>query len=336
MHLVQLRNEGGERRVALVVGNHLCLLKKNIPSVYHLALSVIDHDEVLSRTIEQSLTHDNLDYDEIYEGQSNWKILPAIDHPINPSECYVSGTGLTHKSSAANRQNMHLAEKNQGLTDSMKMYLWGEKGGKPVSGKVGVQPEWFYKGNGSILRAHGQPLQVPEFGDDGGEEPEIAGIYLVAKDGWPYRIGFTTGNEFSDHVMEKKNYLYLAPSKLRPCAIGPELVLSDDFSSVNGLVRILRNDKILWTTSILSGTQNMAHSLSNLEHHHFKYEQHRLLGQVHVHFFGAADFSFGHNLRLQHGDVMEVSWEKYGRALRNPIEVLPKRESTLRVKPLWT
>jgi len=44
----------------------------------------------------------------------------------------LSGRGLTHKASADNRNNMHETQKSGQLTDSMKMYLWGEKGGKPA------------------------------------------------------------------------------------------------------------------------------------------------------------------------------------------------------------
>ncbi len=75
----------------------------------------------------------------------------------------------------------------------------------PRPGRIGVQPEWFYKGTGTILRAHGESLSVPSFADDGGEEPEIAGIYVIDDDGNPRRVGFTMGNEVADQVMEKKN-----------------------------------------------------------------------------------------------------------------------------------
>src|SRR5690606_21449452 len=122
---------------------------------------------------------------------------------------------------------------------------WGVEGGQPKEGKVGVQPEWVYKGTGSVLRGHGEPLVVPDYGNDGGEEPEIAGVYIIDDEGQPIRIGFTTGNEFSDHVMEKKNYLYLAPSKLRTCAIGPELVIGVEFSDIQGTVSVKRNKEVL-------------------------------------------------------------------------------------------
>ncbi len=42
-------------------------------------------------------------------------------------------------------------------------------------GYIGTPPEWFYKGTGTILRAHGEPLDVPAYAEDGGEEGEIAG-----------------------------------------------------------------------------------------------------------------------------------------------------------------
>ena len=101
----------------------------------------------------------------------------------------------------------------------------GLEGGKPAAGKTGVQPEWFYKGDGALLVGPGQPLTAPSFAQDGGEEPEVAGIYIIADDGRPFRIGFALANEFSDHVMERVNYLYLAHSKLRPCSVGPELLV---------------------------------------------------------------------------------------------------------------
>ncbi len=41
------------------------------------------------------------------------------------------------------------------LTDSMRMFRAGLEGGRPAAGAVGAAPEWFFKGTGGILRAHG-------------------------------------------------------------------------------------------------------------------------------------------------------------------------------------
>jgi hypothetical protein len=279
---------------------------------------------MLSQAAEDQLSGESLDYDSAYQGRSEWRILPAIDHP-EPARCLVSGTGLTHLGSARDRQAMHAKTDSPGefenLTDSMKMFRWGLDGGRPAAGSIGTPPEWFYKGSGTVLRAHGEPLEVPAYAEDGGEEAEVAGIYLIDGDRQPRRIGMTAGNEFSDHCFEKRNYLNLAGSKLRNCAIGPELVLNPEFSSVPGGVEIQRDGRTLWSRDIRTGEAEMCHSLENIEHHHFKFEQHRQPGDVHVHFFGADCLSFGDGIRLAHGDVVEIRFAGFGRALRNPVRI---------------
>jgi len=328
--LVQLSHKQA-RYIALVAEPQLLIIAQ-FDSIYELALCAIANKTKLTQLIDDHLTTTALNYDDVYLGNSEWKLLPAFDHPSQPSACLVSGTGLTHKNSALNRQMMHQGE--QKLTDSMVMYQWGVDGGSPKEDEIGVQPEWFFKGHGDVLKAHGQHISVPIYGDDGGEEPEIAGVYLIGPEGQPYRIGFTTGNEFSDHVMEKKNYLYLAPSKLRECAIGPELVITDDFHSFTGTVAIERDGQNIWQANVKSGESNMAHNLANLEHHHFKYEAHRIPLQAHVHFMGADAFSFGSKIVLKDGDLMKVHWQELGRPLKNHISIAPKNEQLITVKAL--
>lgn len=330
IRLVQLFHPKYNRRIALVKEPSLILLKE-IPSVYDLALKAIHSKVKMESFINSNLSDEKLEYSPVYDGKSEWKLLPSFDHPGGSFGCIISGTGLTHKNSALNRQMMHEDEADR-LTDSIKMYQMGVEGGFPEKGKIGIQPEWFYKGSGFSLKAHGQPLEVPAYANDGGEEPEIAGIYVIDEDGEPWRIGFTTGNEFSDHIMEKKNYLYLAPSKLRQCAIGPELVIDNNFESFEGTVSILRKEETLWTTNIKSGEKNMSHSLENIEFHQFKYASHRIPLQAHVHFFGADAFSFGKGIKLQDGDLMRIQWNEMGRALQNPIKISTEKERLLTTK----
>ena len=309
------------------------ILLNNTDSVYALAFDALNTQAKMEALIASRLSDEMLDYGAVYNGESKWRLLPSFDYPQNPAACIVSGTGLTHKNSALNRQMMHGAKETK-LTDSMQMYQWGLDGGHPEGRTVGVQPEWFYKGTGNILRGHGDNLEIPHFGNDGGEEPEVAGIYIVDKNGRPWRIGLTIGNEFSDHVMEKKNYLYLAPSKLRSCAIGPELVLTADFEDVKGTVSITRAGNVIWSKEIQTGEKNMAHSLSNLEHHHFKYPGHRIPMQAHIHFFGADAFSFGDKIQLQEGDIMNVEWRGLGRTLKNPLTFSKEEERIVSVAPI--
>ncbi|MCE7057373.1 GguC protein [Algoriphagus sp. AGSA1] len=321
IRLVQLTHPSHGRRIALVQEPNLTFLN-NVNSVYQLALQALDQNKKIKDLILDNLSGENLVYDSIYEGNSEWKLLPSFDHPESPFACMVSGTGLTHHNSALNRQMMHSnSSQSENPTDSLKMYEMGVKGGSPAKGEVGVQPEWFYKGNGAVLRAHGETLTVPYFGDDGGEEPEIAGVYIIDRSGKPWRIGFTTGNEFSDHVMEKMNYLYLAPSKIRTCAIGPELVIDADFENYSGEVSVFRASEPIWSSAINTGQKNMCHNLANLEFHHFKYDSHRIPLQAHVHFYGADAFSFGNKVVLENGDSMRVTWNGMGRALVNPIAI---------------
>ena len=322
MRLIQLRHAGQGRRVGEVRDSQLVLLDRH-NSVYDLARAAIAAKTPLIAFAEKARSKETLDYEAVYRGASEWKILPAFDHPTEPARCHVTGTGLTHINSAKHRDAMH-AKTNAGaapLTDSMRMFQWGIEGGKPPAGTIGTQPEWFYKGNGHVLRGANEPLDVPAFADDGGEEPELVGCYVIDDAGNPRRVGMCVGNEFSDHQMEKKNYLYLAPSKLRTCSLGPELVIDFDFAEVKGRVAVERAGKTLWEKEVASGEANMCHSLANLEHHQFKYPHHRIAGDAHVHFWGADAFSFGSGVTLQDGDVMSVEWRGYGRPLRNPIRI---------------
>src|SRR5262249_25737302 len=195
-------------------------------------------------------------------------------------------------------------------------------------------PEWFYKGDGRTLRGPGQALDIPPFSLDGGEEPEVAGIYIIDDQGIPYRLGFTQGNEWSDHVTENLNYLYLAPSKLRTCAIGPELVTDFAFDDVRGRCRVFRGPSVIYDSGeLLTGEQHMCHSLANLEDHHFKFPQHRQPGDIHVHFFGTSKLSFKERTwTYETGDVVEVSFEGLGAPLCNPVQRLPRPDEPVRVE----
>ncbi len=330
MRLVQLTGAGG-RKVALVEEPGLRLLS-GCESVYELAQDCLRQRIDLAAAIEQRKSSELLDYDAIYNGGSTWKLLPSADSPAEPAHCVVTGTGLTHKASAENRNAMHAAA--QAITDSTRMYQSGVEGGRPAPGQIGTPPEWFYKGTGAILRAHNEPLTVPEYAEDGGEEPEVAGVYLIDHSGLPRRIGFTTANEFSDHILERKNYLYLASSKLRTCSIGPELVIGSGFDDAPGEVSVLRSGQSLWSRRIRTGEKAMSHSLENLEHHHFKYEWHRVPGDLHIHFFGADAFSFGEGVQLQDGDVMQVRFDGFGRALQNPLHRIAGEQPLVRVRPI--
>jgi hypothetical protein len=334
IRIVQLSNSGS-RRIALVDEPRLRLIS-NFDSVFALANEAIARQVSLSKLALDHASSDEISYDAVYSQNSDWKLLPSADIPNAPERVLVSGTGLTHLGSARDRQAMHAkpAVEESQMTDSMRMFEWGRQNGRPAAGQIGIAPEWFYKGDGSMLRPAFAQLEVPPYGEDGGEEAEIAAIYVIGSDGSPYRVGLTNGNEFSDHIFERRNYLNLAGSKLRMCSIGPELVIGHPFADIPGKVQILRDGKILWQKNIRTGEENMCHSLANLEHHHFKFEGHRQPGRLHVHFMGADTLSFGEGVRLEAGDVTEVAWEGFGRPLRNVIAAHPQLTAPVRVHTL--
>lgn len=318
--LLQLTDERGERTVVLRQGEGARRIR-GVRSTYELAQRALRERSTLVAQASALGLGEEID---LALAAAQGRIGLPIEHP-DPAHLYLTGTGLTHLGSAEGRDKMHKSVSSPAdtETDSMRMFRLGVQGGKPPAGSVGVQPEWFYKGDGSSLVASGQPLCSPHFALDAGEEPEIVGIYLIDGEGRPCRLGFALANEFSDHVTERGNYLWLAHSKLRPAALGPELLTGELPRDVQGTSRILRGGAVLWQKPFLSGEDNMSHSVTNLEAHHFKYALFRRPGDVHVHFFGTATLSFSDGVRVQAGDIFEIEAGAFGLPLRNPLAMTP-------------
>jgi hypothetical protein len=319
IRIVQLQKDG-RLRVALVKDPETLQILAIDGGSYALAQRAIEERRSLREVIGSLEANEQVSYRRIIDQGA---LLPPVTHP-DPAHCFVSGTGLTHLGSADTRDAMHvkLKDPGQALTDSMKMFKLGLEGGKPEPGKIGAQPEWFYKGDGSSIVAPYAPIPVPAFALDGGEEPELVGLYLIGIDGKPYRLGFAIGNEFSDHVTERQNYLWLAHSKLRHCSFGPELLAVEVPRALQGVSRVLRDGKPIWEKTFLTGEENMCHTISNLEHHHFKYPQFRRPGDLHVHFFGTATLSFADGVTVLEGDEFEIEAPAFGRPLRNSLHIV--------------
>ena len=296
-------------------------------SVYELATAAIAAGHGLAEEVARRGLGETVDL-----SRATFEL--PVSHP-DPAHLHLTGTGLTHLGSASARDAMHAKlEGAETLTDSMKMFRMGLEAGRPAKGDVGAQPEWFYKGNGHAAVAPGAALEAPACAEDGGEEPEVAGVYLIGPNGAPYRIGWALGNEFSDHVTERVNYLWLAHSKLRVASYGPEILVGELPADVRGTSRILRGGKTLWEKPFLSGEANMSHSLANLEHHHFKYGIFCQPGDLHVHFFGTATLSYADGIKTEPGDVFEIEADAFGQPLRNPLSFAPKTKGATAVLPL--
>jgi hypothetical protein len=322
LRLVQLVQPDLARRVAVADadGGRLTLLDRT-ETVYGLAQEAIAGGREIAALAGDRAGRDRASYDQIIAER---RLLPPLDHP-EPARFWVTGTGLTHTGSAAARDKMHVAEQGDlaTMTDSMKIFRMGIEGGKPKPGEIGVAPEWFFKGVGTCVVAPEAPIAMPAFALAGGEEPEIVGLYVVAPDGSPCRVGYCLGNEFSDHVTEAQNYLYLAHSKLRQCSLGPELLLGELPPDVRGRSRVVRGNEIIWQGEFLSGEANMSHSIRNLEHFHFRYSMLRRPGDAHAYFFGAAILSSAEGIKTCIGDRFEIDVPVFGRPLRNTMVAEP-------------
>jgi len=342
MRLVQFWDEGDRRRVGLVAGDGATLrVLAAFELVYELVLVADREQSTLASLVQANLSGETADYAQIIEEK---RLLPPLDHP-DPAHCLVTGTGLTHLGSAKARDEMHSESQQEtatstdsvravAMTDSMRMFQWGLEGGKPAPGEISVQPEWFYKGNGHCVVAPERPFLSPSFALDGGEEPELVGLYVISDTGNVLRVGFALGNEFSDHVMERQNYLYLAHSKLRPCSFGPELLVGELPEAIEGAVRIRRGDSVLWQRPFLTGEAYMSYRIEALEHHHFKYADFRQPGDVHCHFFGTGTLSFADGIETEAGDLFEIEAPGFGRPLRNPLQIADDEPQTMTVQAL--
>ncbi len=329
LRLIQIVARDGQRQLLAADDDGFARVISGVTGTYDLAQLAIAAGLSLAQVVDRQGLGEPVD---VAEALAEGRVLAPIDHP-DPSHLHVTGTGLTHLGSAEGRDKMHKAAASaEKPTDSMRMFLMGVEGGKPEAGRTGVQPEWFYKGNGYTLAGPGAPLFSPSFAEDGGEEPEMAGIYVIGPDGAPFRIGYCLANEFSDHVTEKQNYLWLAHSKLRPASLGAEILTGDLPGHVGGTSRIWRGNEVLWEKPFISGEDNMSHSLANLEHHHFKYGLFRQPGDVHVHCFGTATASFADGIKTRPGDVFEITAKPFVHALRNPLAAAP--ETPVAVKAL--
>jgi hypothetical protein len=324
MRLVQYQGRDGHRQVAEVEDDTRVRPLTGVATTYALAEAAIAERTTLAEAAARRRGSALVDYESIV---AEGRLLPPVDHP-EPARFWLTGTGLTHLGSADARDKMHHAAHgpDEKLTDSMKIFRMGLEGGKPRDGGPGVQPEWFFKGLGTSVVPPEAPLPLPDYALAGAEEAEIVGLYLIGPEGRPYRLGYALGNEFSDHVTEALNYLYLAHSKLRACSIGPELLAGPLPGDVRGISRIVRGNHVLWQQEFWSGEENMSHSIANLEHYHFRYPMFRRPGDLHAYFFGAAVLSCASGVKTAPGDRFEIDVPLFGRPLRNPMVAAPEEK----------
>ena len=291
MRLVQLAGPDG-RRVALVEEPRLRLLE-GCRSVYDLASECLKEGVSLPRGHRTARGPTNSSTTTPFmRAQSDWRICPSADVPSEPARCLVSGTGLTHKASAKNRDAMHAAA--QAVTDSTRMYQSGVEGGKPAPGRSGSRARVVLQGmrhgaagaqraadcsgiRGGRRRGAGSSGRVPD---------RCARARRGGSDSrWAMSFPITCWSARTICIWRPRNCAP-APSVRNSWWMAISIWCPERYRS-NAASRIL------WSREIRTGESAMCHSLANIEHHHFKFEFHRRPGDLHIHFFGADAFSFG-------------------------------------------
>ncbi len=176
MRIVQYLDESNARRVAVAEAGRFLQVIERFSRVYDLCIAAIRENRSLESLVRSNLSDETIDYDRVIEEK---RVLTPLDHP-DEARCIVSLTGLTHLGSAKSRDEMHLASSasQESSTDSLRMFRLGVAGGKPKKGEAGAQPEWAYKGDGRCIVPPEYPLTQPAFAEDGGEEAEIAALYI--------------------------------------------------------------------------------------------------------------------------------------------------------------
>ncbi|TAK71991.1 MAG: hypothetical protein EPO11_10685 [Gammaproteobacteria bacterium] len=263
-------------------------IQEDYPDIINI---ISDKDDLY--TIITSLINNNIPLTNLASRVTNTLLIADINNkliflpPMKPEEklfSFVNGMGLTHKRIASIRYS---------------------------SDNIPIQGEWFYKGNGTILKTTADSLYVPPNAYSCTEEAEIVLIYVIDALSIPYRIGYTLGNDFSDPKMGKTNHAYFGQSKLRTCSIAPEIKVGEPPLELIGNVIIKRNNEYVWRSQFVTGINNMLYSLEKIESLVFQHDQFLIPGMVHYLFLGADTTSYSHGIRLMDGDIIDISSSEF-------------------------
>src|SRR5690606_41914066 len=120
MFLSQLLLPDGGRAVALRDGDAAHLVP-GMDSTRALVLDAIAAGRSLAGEVQARCQGAPVD---LGAALAEGRMLLPLDHP-DPAHLHLTGTGLTHLSSAATRNTMHAKLDGDELTDSMKMFRMG-------------------------------------------------------------------------------------------------------------------------------------------------------------------------------------------------------------------
>ena len=112
---------------------------------------------------------------------------------------------------------MHDAAAAGQLTDSMRCTSPASKAADPAAGRVGVQPEWFYKGTGADPAGPRRAARATRVRRRRRRGAGGRRRYVIDDAGRPCALASPPATSSPTTSWKRKNYLYLADSKLREC-----------------------------------------------------------------------------------------------------------------------
>lgn len=176
---------------------------------------------------------------------------------------------------------------------------------------------WFYKGNGSLLKTHGEALNIPYHALSIACEPGIVCIYMVDPFGKLRFVGFTLGNDVHDPLLGNLDSPDALQASLRDCAIAPAMILGEMHCRLSIDARIERQDAQIscreYVIDLKEWQALRRCTQAFLEQH----EQFLQPGMVHYVFHG-----LGHRDNeppLQHGDWLDLDCPELELGMSNRI-----------------
>jgi hypothetical protein len=173
--------------------------------------------------------------------------------------------------------------------------------------------DWFFRGNGSTLVGAGRPLPCPQFAEQNAPTPQLAGIFVIAEDGTPCRVGFALAHPLTDLALRAGPAS--GHAQLRASAVGPELVLGELPEAISATARVVRGESTVGSWPLVLAPS--AAAIAEATQAHFRYDMHRRPGDVHFHFFGQPAGSDA--VPAEIGDLCELEAPAFGHLLRSPL-----------------
>lgn len=201
----------------------------------------------------------------------------------------------------------------------------------PIPARRGMHA-WHYRGDGRAIVTPGMPLLVNDLAPNIDAGPSVAGVYIISDIGTPFRIGFAMASDFSDRVMNTQSYAGLVQGRLRPMALGPELLLAALPHDIQGTLRLTKDDTAIADIPINAWQDDLTDTITNLERVHFACDTLCQPGQLHILMFALAQ---GTTARPGTGDTATLTIAGFGLPLSNVLHLADSRpDGPMHIDPL--